>query len=128
MHTWVFTTIQMNDDVALGTPSCKEDQQKLLHDAREKQDAFAQEKARVESLLSLTLEKVKVYQALLGATESKLCTVEDLIGNIRFRLRQRGIPTNYIVGTSLSPAPSEVAAGIAGETTQGNLNFERPPS
>jgi len=99
--------LQVNDDVANGLPLCREEQQKLLQDARAKRDTFAQEKARVENLLSVTIEKVKVYKALLGSTESKLCSIEDLIGSIRFRLRQRGIPTHTIMVTSPPPAPSE---------------------
>lgn len=86
-------------------PPPREEQQKLLRDARAKRDIFAEEKVRVENLLSSALEKVKLYQTLLVVTESKLCYVEDLIGSIRFRLQQRGFPIRAVA--SLLPAPDE---------------------
>jgi len=103
--------LKINNDVADGPPPPMEEQQKLLQDVRAKRDTFAQEKARVENLLNLALEKVKLYQTLLGTTESQLCTVEDLIGSIRFRLQQRGLSTRTIVVASLLPTLDETAAG-----------------
>ena len=103
--------LQANADVADGHLPPKEEQQKLLQDVRAKRDIFAQEKARVENLLNSAREKVKLYQAMLGTTESKLCSVEDLIGNIRFRLQQRGASIRSITIASPLPAPSETAMG-----------------
>lgn len=86
---------------------CQEDQQKLLQEARATRDMFVQEKARVENLLNSTLEKVKIYEALLGATQSQICRAEDLIGDIRFRLCQRGIPSFSIFTPSHLPPVHE---------------------
>ena len=91
-------------------PPPKEEQQKLLQDVRAKRDTFAQEKAHVENLLNSAHEKVRFYQAMLGATESKLCTAEDLIGSIRFRLQQRGIFLHTAVASPF-PSPDETAMG-----------------
>lgn len=89
-----------------------EDQQKLLLDARAKRDAFVQEKARVQNLLNSTLEKMKIYEALLGTTESQVCKAEDLIGDIRFRLHERGIAMNPITSASPVPTPDETASPL----------------
>ena len=98
-------------------PSCSKDQQSLLQDARAKRDVFMQEKARIQNLLNLALEEVKIYQAHLGATESQVCKVEDLIGDIRFRLRERGALINPITSPPLAlsnvittPSSAPVAA------------------
>ena len=93
--------------MAGGPLPCTEDQRKLLHDARATRDAFVQERARVENLLNSALEKVKIYQAQLGATESRICKVEDLIGSIRFRLCERGVSANPITRASLLPTPDK---------------------
>lgn len=98
--------------MADGPPPPKEEQQKLLQDVRAKRDIFAQEKARVENLLNSALEKVKLYQTLLGATESQLCGIEDLIGSIRFRLQQRGLPTRAIMIASPTPTSYETTAQV----------------
>ena len=95
-----------------GPPSCSVDQQNLLRDARAKRDIFMQEKARIQNLLNLAIEEVKIYQAHLGATESQVCKVEDLIGDIRFRLRERGVLINPITSTLLPPTPNETALPI----------------
>ena len=102
-----------------------EDQQTLLQDVRAKRDIFVQEKARIENLLNSYLEKVKIYQALLGSTESQICKIEDLIGDIRLRLRERGILVNSVfsslpvptsdVRASPLPAPSETACELSHE-------------
>lgn len=104
--------LQASDDVANGPPTIQEEQKKLLQDARAKRDVFAQEKARVESMLNVTLEKVKLYQSMLGTTESKLCSVENLIGDIRFRLQQRGVPVRDMLATSPLQAPAETSCGV----------------
>jgi hypothetical protein len=103
--------------VADGPPPLRTEQQKLLQDTRAKCDDFAQEKARVENLLNLALEKVKLYQTLLGATESKLCSVEDLIGDICFHLQEWGLPIHTITFTSRQPTPSEMATGAENPET-----------
>ena len=72
---------------------------------------FAEEKARVENILNLAREKVEFYQTMLGITESKLGGIEDLIGNIRFRLQQRGISTHLIKIALSLPAPSGITMG-----------------
>ena len=82
-----------------------EDQQTLLQDVRAKRDTFVQEKARIENLLNSYLEKVKIYQALLGATESQICKIEDLIGDIRLRLHERGILVNSVFPRHLFQPP-----------------------
>ena len=102
-----------------------EDQQTLLQDVRAKRDTFVQEKARIENLLNSYLEKVKIYQALLGATESQICKIEDLIGDIRLRPRERGILVNSVFSpppvptsdarASLLPAPNETACEASHE-------------
>ena len=79
--------------MADGLIPLKDEQQKLLQDAGAKRDIFAWGKIRVENLLNSTLEKVKLYKTLLGTTESQLCSVEDLIGHVRFRLQQCGLLT-----------------------------------
>ena len=91
-----------------GPPSCSQDQQNLLQDAQAKRDMFMQEKACIQNLLNLALEEVKIYQAHLGATESQVCKAEDLIGDIRFRLRERGVFINPVT----SPTPNETAPSI----------------
>ena len=90
----------------------REEQQKLLQDAQDKCDTFAQEKAWVKSLLNSTLKKAKLYRTLLSATESLLCSSEDLIRSIRFRLQQRGIsacipPTHALMATMPLPTYNE---------------------
>ena len=95
----------------------REEQQRLLLDARSRRDIFAQEKARVENLLDLAIEKVKFYKALLGTTESKLCSAEDLIGNIRFRLQQRGVQSHCLVPTMPLP-PSETAPAVGNPASE----------
>ena len=100
------------------SPSPKEAQQKLLRDVRAKHDLFVQEKARVENLLNSAHEKVKLYQALLGTTESKLCSVEDLIRSIRFHLQERGVSTRAITVTSPLPTYNETIIGA--EKPEGN--------
>lgn len=95
-----------------GPPSCSEDQQNLLQEARAKRDMFMKEKARVQNLLNLALEEVKIYQAHLGATESQVVKVEDLIGDIRFRLRERGALINPITSAPPSLTTSEAAPPI----------------
>lgn len=96
-----------------GPPSCLEDQQNLLQEARAKRDIFMQEKARIQNLLNLALEEVKIYQAHLGATESQVCKVEDLIGDIRFRLRERGVLINPATSVPLAPAPNKTVPPIS---------------
>lgn len=81
-------------------PSPKEAQQKLLQNMQAKHDSFAQEKAWVKNILDSAHKKVKLYQALLGTTESNLCSVEDLIRSIRFRLQEHGVSTHTITVTS----------------------------
>ena len=98
--------------MADGLPPPKEEQQKLLQDVRAKHDIFAQEKAWVENLLNSALEKVKLYQTLLGATESQLCGIEDLIGSIRFRLQQRGLPTHAVMVASPTPTSYEMTTQV----------------
>lgn len=102
--------LQIND-VAMNQPPAAEEQQKLLQEAWAKRDLFALDKARVENLLNIASEKVQVYKALLGAAETKLFTVEDLIGNIRCRLQQRGLPTRAIMTTSPAPTPTNTCTG-----------------
>ena len=104
-------------------PPPREEQQRLLRDARAKRDVFAEEKVRVENLLSSALEKVKLYQTLLGVTESKLCYVEDLIGSIRFRLQQRGFPTRTV--TSLLPASDETTRNPENNRPSGTYQLSR---
>ena len=98
----------------MARPVTKEEQQRLLQDARLKHDTFAQEKARIENLLDFAVEKVKFYRTLLGATESKLCSAEDLIGSIRFRLHKRGVPNPCLVAAAPFPAPDETATSPPG--------------
>ena len=90
----------------------REEQQKLLQDARDKRNTFAQEKAQVENLLNSTLKKVKLYRTLLNTTKSLLCSSEDLIGSIRFCLQQCGIstcipPTHALMATTPLPTYNE---------------------
>ena len=92
-------------------PYTGDEPQQLLQDARAIRDIFAQEKTQVENLLNLALEKVKLYRTLLSITEAKLCSVEDLIGDIRSRFRQRGIPIPANVTTSRSQAVDETVTG-----------------
>lgn len=113
--------------MADGPPPLKAEQQKLLQDTWAKHDDFAQEKAQVENLLNLALEKVKLYQTLLGTTESKLCSVEDLIGDIRFRLQERGLPIHTITFTSRQPTPSEMATGAKNPETDHPPGMCLPP-
>ena len=98
--------------MADGPPPSKEEQQKLLQDVQAKCDIFAQEKAWVENLLNSALKKVKLYQTLLGATESQLCGIEDLIGSICFRLQQRGLPTHAIMVASPTPTSYETTTQV----------------
>ena len=93
--------------MADGPPPTVDEQRQLLEDVRAKRDIFALEKAWIKILLNMTLEKVKFYRTLLGTAESKLCTVEDLIGDIRFRLRQRGVPIRAIITTLPLPGADE---------------------
>ena len=83
-------------------PPCREDQQKLLQEARAVRDAFVLEKTRVEGLLISAIEKVKIYQTLLGTTQSQICQAEDLIGDIRMRLRRRGT-ASFVIFTPPPP-------------------------
>jgi hypothetical protein len=90
-----------------------------------------QEKARAQSLLNLAIEQVKIYQAHLGAAESQVTKAEDLIGDIRFRLRERGVLINPLTSvpyasttapplpppdetTTSSPAPAETVNPLPG--------------
>ena len=106
---------QMDGDVTDGPPSYNEDQQRLLRDARATCDAFVQEKLRVESLLNTALEKVKIYQAQLGATESQICRAEDLIGVIRFQLRQNTFTINPPTSRSLLTPETSGSEGVTNE-------------
>jgi hypothetical protein len=89
-----------------GASSKGEEQQRLLHEARAKRDAFMEERARVENQLNSALEMVKIYQALLAATKSHICKAEDLIGDIRIRLRDRGFHVTLVTPASPPPASS----------------------
>ena len=93
-------------------PSCSEDQQNLLQDTRAKHDIFMQEKAHIQNLLNLAIEEVKLYQAHLGRTESQVCKVGGLIGDIHFRLCEHGVLINPITSTLLPPTPNETAPPI----------------
>ncbi|KAF9778486.1 hypothetical protein BJ322DRAFT_1024954 [Thelephora terrestris] len=93
-----------------GSLTSSEAQERLLQEVRAKRDAFVQEKARVTNLLNSAIEKVKIYEVLLGMTESQVCKVEDLIGDIRFRLRERGVLLSHTYISSAAPPHTDIAS------------------
>ena len=83
----------MNEIVGDPEPSL-EDHEKLLHDIRSVRDGYAEDRSRAENGLLTAQQMLHVMQVQLHIADKKLVTVEDLIGEIRTRMRDRGLPSH----------------------------------
>ena len=70
-----------------------EARQKLLSDARAARDVYAQERTRAENQLLAAKQLVTALTRQLRIADEKLTSVEDFIGEVRVRMRMRGLQT-----------------------------------
>jgi len=88
----------------------------LLRDIRSVRDTYAQDRTRLENQLLAAQQTVHALKTQLGIADQKLVSLEDLIGEVRTRMQNRGLHTRQPVRRPF-PSPETLVPAIADGVT-----------
>ena len=88
-----FTNCLRQASAILPSNSSRDECASLLAAARSMRDVYSQKRGQISQELSTIQQSIKFHEMRLDHADKVLCTIEDLIGEIRTRFIERGIPT-----------------------------------